>query len=237
MRPKQLLNAVDHRSQDLPTGRWKFYQEWNNVIFLHWQVARKKLREFVPEELEFDTHEGQCWVSLVAFTMNKVRFRNLPPFPPVSDFHEVNIRTYVKMNNSSGVYFLSMEGAKKLSCKIAKMTSVLPYRYSKMERDKYTYTSKNQVYDDHFNIRYDIGQIDEKDPLGIWLTERYALFQDSGPDIFKYQVHHQPWPLYTLHIHELEVSYKRFYTLLTGVPARAHYSPGVSVVSWDKEKV
>ncbi|WCC44848.1 DUF2071 domain-containing protein [Tenacibaculum finnmarkense] len=142
----------------MPTDTWKFYQEWNNAIFLHWQVELSELRKFVPEELEIDLFEGKAWVSVVAFTMEKIRPKNLPSFAPISNFDEINIRTYVKSNNKAGVYFLSIEGGKKIACKIAKGISELPYRFSKINRSKNRYQSSNSVFNDHLNIEFTIGE-------------------------------------------------------------------------------
>src|SRR5690606_33910061 len=129
----------NHRPWNLPSGNWKYYQEWNDGIFLHWQVDYNELKKLVPDDLEIDLFDGKPWVSLVAFTMEKIRPKNLPAFPPISDFHEINIRTYVKLNNKTGVYFLSIEGGKKLSCIMAKGISELPYRFSNIKRTKNTY--------------------------------------------------------------------------------------------------
>jgi len=93
-----------------------------------------ELKKHVPKELEIDLFKGKPWVSVVAFTMENIRPKNIPAFSPISNFHEINIRTYVKMNNKNGVYFLSIEGGKRLSCKIAKFISDLPYRYSIIDR-------------------------------------------------------------------------------------------------------
>lgn len=162
MQPKHILNTADHRPWSLPTSRWKFYQEWNDVIFLHWQVEFETLRKFVPRELVLDSFENRCWVSLVAFTMNKVRLRYLPPFSPISDFHEVNIRTYVKSGNKDGVYFLSIEGGNRWSCRIARKASLLPYRYSEMIRNKDAFISKNPDYNDFLSINYTLAQSSKK---------------------------------------------------------------------------
>ena len=87
----------------------------------------REILKFVPKELEIDLFEGKPWVSVVAFTMEKIQTKNLPAFPPISNFDEINIRTYIKSNNKTGVYFLSIEGETSLSCKIAKGMSELSY--------------------------------------------------------------------------------------------------------------
>ena len=186
----EILNTTEHRPWKKPTENWKFYQEWNNAIFLHWQVNITELQKFVPKKLEIDLFDGKPWISVVAFTMEKIRPKNLPPFPPISNFYEINIRTYVKHNNKTGVYFLSIEGGTNLSCKIAKRISELPYRYSKIERTKSEYKSYNTTFNDNLNLEFEIGEeIKEKSKLDKWLTERYALFQDTKKCINKFKPH------------------------------------------------
>ncbi|MEP6361692.1 MAG: DUF2071 domain-containing protein [Balneola sp.] len=168
---QEILNTTEHRPWKIPTGNWKFYQEWNNVIFLHYQVDLTELKKFVPEELEIDLFEGKPWISVVAFTMEKIRPKNLPSFPPISDFDEINIRTYVKSNNKTGVYFLSIEGGKNFSCKVAKRVSELPYRFSEMNRTDTKYQSKNTQFNDRLEIEFSIGEEQiEKNELDKWLT-------------------------------------------------------------------
>jgi hypothetical protein len=33
-----LLTATAHRPYLLPAGPWRYYQEWNEALFLHWRV-------------------------------------------------------------------------------------------------------------------------------------------------------------------------------------------------------
>jgi len=105
MKIKDILNTTAHRPWKMPSENWKYYQEWNNVLFMHWQVELEALRPLVPKDMEIDLFGGKPWVSLVAFTMQKIRPKQLPSFPPISDFDEINIRTYVHYNGKPGVYF------------------------------------------------------------------------------------------------------------------------------------
>ena len=170
MTVQEIENMVEHRPWKMPKSKWKFYQEWNRTVFLHWKVNSEELIKFVPKELEIDTYRGDAWVSLVAFTMEKIRLRRLFPFPPISNFDEINIRTYVKSNNKSGVYFLSIEGGKRLSCQIAKGISELPYRYSRINRTANKYESFNQKYKDKLNLEFKVGKTNiQKSELENWL--------------------------------------------------------------------
>jgi uncharacterized protein YqjF (DUF2071 family) len=234
---REILNTTEHRPWKIPTGKWKFYQEWNNAIFLHYQVDLMELKKFVPKELEIDLIDANPWVSVVAFTMEKVRPKNLPSFPPISDFDEINIRTYVKLNNKTGVYFLSIEGGTNLSCKVAKGISELPYRYSKIERSEKRYTSRNAEFNDKLNIEFVIGkEIKEKTELDKWLTERYALFQETDNSINEFEIHHLEWTVNEIVLRNLELSYPRFDKLLKNEPHKVQYSKGVKVIAWGKNK-
>jgi len=235
---KEILNTTKHRPWALPTDNWRFYQEWNDAIFLHYQVEPTELKKFVPKELEIDLFDGKAWVSVVAFTMENIRPKYLPSFSPISDFDEINIRTYVKSNNKTGVYFLSIEGGKRLSCKLAKGISELPYRFSKTKREDQKYQSSNPTYNDTLDIEFLVGkELTKKTALDKWLTERYALFQDTDKSINEFEIHHLEWEINDIDIQRLEVNYSRFKEMINNTPAIAHYSKGVNVIAWGKKKV
>ncbi|MDN5211951.1 DUF2071 domain-containing protein [Fulvivirgaceae bacterium BMA12] len=238
MTTREILNDAGHRPWPMPKAPWKFYQEWNRAIFLHWEVDYDELKKLVPANLEIDLIEGKPWVSLVAFTMEKIRPRYLPAFKPISDFDEVNVRTYVKFANKTGVYFLSIEGGKKLSCQVAKSISQLPYRYSKITRSQNQYKTHNAEFDDRLDIQFHIEEsIEKKSVLDEWLTERYALFQDFGKAINAFDIQHIQWPMNNIRVENLDVNYPRFKALFSGYPDKIHYSEGVQVIAWGKQKV
>ncbi|EPR68907.1 YqjF family protein [Cyclobacterium qasimii] len=238
MKIREILNTTEHRPWKIPTESWLSYQEWNNAIFLDWQVQLSELKKFVPKELEIDLYRGKPWISVVAFTMENIRPKNLPSFSPISNFDEINIRTYVKSNNNkTGVYFLSIEGGKKLSCKVAKGMSELPYRFSKIKRTETRYESNNSEFNDKLNIQFSIGkEISKKTELDKWLTERYALFQDTEKSINEFEIHHLEWPINEIDLNNLEFNYPRFGKLIKNEPNKIQYSKGVKVIAWGKNK-
>ena len=100
-----ILADTSHRPFELPAGEWKYYQEWNCALFLHWTIPFEILRKFVPDQLHIDSYEGKCYVSLVAFTMEKMRPKYLPAIQLLSDFHEINLRTYIDNDNKKVFIF------------------------------------------------------------------------------------------------------------------------------------
>ncbi|WP_200975210.1 YqjF family protein [Echinicola sp. 20G] len=237
MRITEILKNVEHRTFKLPEGNWSYYQEWNNAIFLHWKVDVNQLKNLVPEDLEIDLFENEAWVSVVAFTMERIRTRNLPSFPPISNFHELNIRTYVRYRGRPGVYFLSIEGGKLISCHVAKFLSDLPYRYSKIKRNNGSFINNNSVSNDFIHLTFKIEDPKaEKTKLEKWLTERYVLFQDTDKAINEFDIHHIEWPIYEVDMNEINFNYPKFKSLLNSAPNLKQYSPGVQVIAWAKKQ-
>ncbi|HTF81124.1 MAG TPA: DUF2071 domain-containing protein, partial [Cytophagales bacterium] len=185
-----ILKKKDHRPYPMPADRWAFYQEWRETIFIHWSVPIEKLRKHVPASLEIELYDGMAWVSLVAFTMKGVRPRLLPSFSPISDFHELNLRTYVRYGNQTGVYFLSIEAEKWISCQLTKAFSGLPYKHAKIQRTPNSFTSTNTNLGNTFHIEYVAKNASsDKTNLDRWLTERYALIQDVNEQLISFQIH------------------------------------------------
>jgi hypothetical protein len=60
MTNRKILNTTKHRSREIPTESWKFYQDWNNVTFLPSQV----------ELSEFEIHHPE-------WPINKIEMQNL----------------------------------------------------------------------------------------------------------------------------------------------------------------
>lgn len=237
MKSAEILKQIEHRPFKFPKKPWKFYQEWNKAIFLHWEVEPKTITPLLPKGIELDIINKKTWISLVAFDMNNIGIKNVPKTPYISDFQEINIRVYITCNGKPSVYFLSMEANKRASCKILKLVSKFPYRYSKMNRNNSSFSSKNKLFNDAFNIEYSIEKdAAKKDDIDLWLTERYAVFQDYKSDIIEYDVHHIEWPIQNIKIKNLNVNYPRFSHLINNHPNKIHYSSGVEVLTWDKRK-
>lgn len=232
-----LLSNVQHRPWPLPKAPWRFYQEWNKAVFLHWQVTRDALRPLVPLEFELDEMDDNCWVSIVAFSMAEVRPRYFPAWAPVSDFHELNIRTYVKRNGKSGVYFLSIEAEKPLATFLCRAISGMPYRRSTMTRSKGVFQSENKS-GSRFMVVFKPGEkIVQKSALDLWLTERYCVLQEMGGGPAIYEIHHAEWPVRDLEVELLDIDYPGLNPFFEKAPNKMHYSPGVDVLAWPRSRM
>src|SRR6476661_4936616 len=92
-----------------PAGTPLNYQTWENLLFMHWPVPISAVRPLIPEPLEIDTFDGNAWVAVVPFAMRNVRPAFFPPLPWLSNFYELNVRTYVHINGEPGVWFFSLD--------------------------------------------------------------------------------------------------------------------------------
>ncbi|MDY3319367.1 DUF2071 domain-containing protein [Riemerella anatipestifer] len=236
---KEILKEISHRPFEIPKGNWVYYQEWNKALFLHWIVPFELLREYVPNHLDLDTFKGNCYISLVAFTMEKIRPRFLPSIKCISDFDEVNLRTYVYNGNKRGVYFLNIEARKSVSSFIAKVISGLPYEKSTINRTDGLYSSINSNKGFRLHAEYEIEEtISDKTELDKWLTERYCLYLDKENIIYRYDIHHKEWEIKKVAINSLNVNYKiGEIDLSNRQPNLTHYSEGIKVIAWKRERV
>jgi hypothetical protein len=72
--------------------------------------------------------------------------------------------------------------------------------------------------------------------LDKWLTERYALFQDTDKSINEFEIHHLEWPLNEIELKKGEFNYQRFDKLIKNEPNKTQYSKGVRVIAWGKNE-
>lgn len=234
-----ILGNVAHRPWSLPSGPWQYYQEWNRALFLHWEVSAELLRQYIPRGLKLDLFEGKAYVSLVAFTMQNIRPRNLPALRFLSDFHEINIRTYIDTGNKKGVYFLNIEAEKYLSVFVAKNLSGLPYEKSAIARSVNAFHSSCKRQGFSFQADFEIGQtLLGKSVLDKWLTERYCLYLDNGDNTYLYEIHHKEWEMKNVSFTNLKVSYKIGEIELGMKPPEiSHYSEGGKVLAWKRQRL
>lgn len=184
------------------------YQRWEELLFLHWTVAPEVVQARLPEGLRVDTFDGAAWIGVVPFQMRRVRPRFLPAVPWLSNFPELNLRTYVvDAQGRPGVWFYSLDTPQLLANWIARRFFHLNYRTARMQvssgRGRADYRSALKLpsgWDAPQDFSWEReGTVREAEPgsLEFFLVERYRLFAyDSGlRQLYSGQVHHAPYPL------------------------------------------
>jgi uncharacterized protein YqjF (DUF2071 family) len=107
------------------------YQRWRDLLFLHWAWEARELQRTLPPGLTIDTFQGRAWLGLVPFAMHSVRPRFCPPVPGLSNFFELNVRTYVHdAQGRPGVWFYSLDANQWLAVAVARTLFHLPYRHA-----------------------------------------------------------------------------------------------------------
>jgi uncharacterized protein YqjF (DUF2071 family) len=104
-------------------------QIWHDLLFAHWPISPDVMRPHVPPELFLDTFGGQCWIGIVPFHMSDVRPRGVPPILGLAKFAELNVRTYVTLDDKPGVYFFSLDASNLAAVWTARRFYHLPYSH------------------------------------------------------------------------------------------------------------
>ena len=208
------------------------YQDWRDLLFIHWRVAAAEIAPLVHPRLSVDECDGTGWVSMTPFTLRNGRLRGLPPLP---DFHELNFRTYVTHpRHGPGIWFFSLDAANRLAVAAARLSVRLPYFPARMERGDGWYRSERRVGRGRFEARFSIGAV--RGPatpgsLEAFLVERYRLYSRAlGPMLWHGPVHHEPWSLADADVANLSEDLSAAARMRPlGRPHSCQWSRGVSV--------
>ena len=190
-------------------GEPLFIGDWLRTLMIHYEVDPTALQQTVPFQL--DLRDGRAFITVVAFTLNGMRPRfgdrtAARLLKPISTHHFLNVRTYVRVNCESGIYFLAEWLSNRLSVLFGPLAFGLPYRFGRIQ------------YDHGWNLpspRALTGRVKDKtanafayaaslssepqfreckpDSLTEWLMERYAAFTKYGKLRRFFRVWHQPW--------------------------------------------
>ena len=206
MRPEKILSRTEHRPYPVPTGPWVLFMGWRDLLFMHWPVPEKALRPLIPTSLGLDTFDGSAWLGITPFRMSGTRPRFLPSVPLLSNFPELNVRTYVTVEGKPGIWFFSLDAHNPVAVRLARATFSLPYFDAKMYCRAHdggvlyrSVRTPRGAPRARFAGRYrPVGEPSNARPgtLEHFLTERYCLYSASERDrVYRGDIHHHPWPL------------------------------------------
>jgi uncharacterized protein YqjF (DUF2071 family) len=205
---KAILNATAHRPWPMPRRPWLMMQTWHDLLFAHWAVDPQQLRAQVPTQFELDLWDGHAWVGIVPFRMSNVAPRGVPALPWLSAFPELNVRTYVRVEDRPGIYFFSLDAGRTAAVYAARAWLNLPY-----------YSAAMSVQSQHALVHYHSERpgtpsavftaaygpagpalTPDRDSLTWFLTERYCLYHvDHRGAPYRLEIHHPPWMLQPAH--------------------------------------
>ena len=184
-----------------------FLADWDRVLMIHFEIDKEQLQQAVPFAL--DLHNGRAFVSVVAFTMRSMRPRfggrlTALLMRPIATHEFLNVRTYVRNGDETGIFFLAEWLSNRLSVALGPRVFGLPYRYGKLN---YEHSWKTRRFagvvaegDAGGSFEYS-GRADSEreltecsaDSLEEWLMERYTAFTGSKGRARFFRVWHPPW--------------------------------------------
>ncbi len=190
-----------------PVANAVMYQQWRDLLFLHWEYPAAAIQATLPEGLFVDTFGGRAYLGVVPFFMRNIRPRFLPAVPGISDFMEMNLRTYVHDRAGvPGVWFYSLDANQWLAVKIARRFFHLPYEHAEMKSHR---TAEGRIHCESLRtgarangarcvFEYAPGEeVPQPAPgsLEFFLVERYRLYSSAPDGLRRGAVFHEPYPL------------------------------------------
>jgi uncharacterized protein YqjF (DUF2071 family) len=245
----ELLKEHEHRPYPLPAGPWVMSQNWIDLLFAHWTVPLSTVRANVPAQLQIDTYEGDAYVGVVPFRMSKVKLRGLPTVEYLSEFLELNVRTYVTVNGRPGVYFFSLDASNDVAVQIARTWYHLPYFKAQMQlTEQLTTTSEKNNWIEYSSTRNGgeginnfkafyrpIAPVEQSKPgsLEAFLTDRYCLYVlDSKNRVCRGEIHHKQWQLQKAEARIEENTMGEQYGFDFSQIPLLHYSKHIETIEW-----
>jgi len=194
-------------ARNRPARAAVMYQQWRDLLFLHWEYPASAIQATLPDGLFVDTWGGKAYLGVVPFFMRNIRPRFLPAVPGLSDFMELNLRTYVyDRAGVPGVWFYSLDANQWLAVEIARRVFHLPYEHAKMKAGR---TAESRIRFESLRTgarangtrcAFDYAPGAELPPpeagsLEFFLVERYRLYAHAPDGLRVGAVFHEPYPL------------------------------------------
>ncbi|MCJ1681773.1 YqjF family protein [Rathayibacter sp. VKM Ac-2928] len=216
-------------------------QRWTEAAFLHWRVDPALVAPHLPPGVRPDEHDGASWVGLIPFRLSRTAFLGGPRVPWLGTFPEVNVRLYsIDRHGGRGVVFVSLEASHLLPVLTAQAVFGLPYRWARMgiehRHGAVIYTTErigDPAARSRIVVRPTPGTDASEDPIGGFLTSRWAYHERHLGSTWYGRNRHRPWPLQRAELLALDdglLEVAGFPGLATRTPDSVLYSPGVETV-------
>ena len=209
--PPTLQQRLIERTR--PDGPVVMFQRWEHLLFLHWRYDVATVQALLPPGLMVDAWNDSAWVGLVPLFMRDVRPRFVPPVAMLSDFLELNLRTYVYDSlGRPGLYFFSLDCNQAIAVETARRLLHLRYEHAEIEAAagvdgwvNFESQRAETVLKSHFRYRA-FGPAAEavEDTLDFFLVERYRLFASdaNGERLNTIRVCHAPYKIHAAEVTE-----------------------------------
>lgn len=179
---------------------WLFAQRWEQLLFAHWRADVDAIARLLPRPVEPDVRDGSAWIAIVAFVMVGTRTAGRPYWGGLAPIPELNVRTYVRLGDEPGVWFISLDASSPLFAGVGRALYGLRYHVARMataaEGATVHYLSERGAA--AFSASYAPSAAPRpaaRGSLEHFLMERYRLFAERRGRLVTAEVAHEPWPL------------------------------------------
>jgi uncharacterized protein len=183
-------------------GEPLFLARWDRAVFINYSADPSILQRQVPFEL--DLRDGQAFVSVVAFTLVRMRPRIGGAWTewllkPIATHEFLNIRTYVRHKGEPGIFFLAEWLSNRISVLLGPQTFGLPYRFGHLQYE-HRGSFHGSVSAPEGRLTY-VGEVAEPGfgpcvpgSVDEFMLERYTAFTQRGKRRRLFRIWHSPWP-------------------------------------------
>ena len=200
------ITAQQLASRRRPDGSPIMYQTWANLLFLHWPVEAAVLAAHLPSGVKIDEWAGKAWITMTPLQISGLRLPLTPAVPYLSEFNELNLRTYVSRDGVPGVWFFSLDANRLLAVAGANTFFSLPYYHADIEvkspdETTFDFDSARREDGQYFRCRWTNERnyaFAEPGTHEFFLVERYALYTESDGSIYRSRIAHDPWEISTV---------------------------------------
>jgi uncharacterized protein YqjF (DUF2071 family) len=208
--------------------------DWRDALFIHFKVEPAKIQHLLP--LPLDLRDGFAYISLVAFTQD--RLRPAFPFPagellsrPVAHHEFLNLRTYVHHNDERGIYFFNEWIPNHLAVFLGPKLYGLPYKLADMAYHTAPgYGMRHVAANSIFACTARWNESDEPQTSAPgseteFLLERYTAYTFRREILRRFRIAHAPWLQVPAEVNIIRRDLLG--DLPVGVPTSANFSSGL----------
>ena len=225
---------------------------------LNYQVDPDLLSRYVPPATSLDSFQGKIYVSLVGFRFCRTRLLGYLPVPFHTNFDEVNLRFYVRRQNSDGsddrrgVVFVAEIVPRRAIVTAARLVYGENYKYARMRhRIETREATKSAAYEWRVGEQWcrlsaqtqGFPAIPQAGTLQAFIAEHYWGYSaQSDGGCLEYHVSHAPWQVWATRIAGFEGDASALYgrelgTILQRRPDSAFVAHGSPVIVFKGDRI
>lgn len=198
--------------------------EWRKLAIANYAVDPAVLEKYLPAKTELDLWNETCYVSLVGFMFTNVRLLGIP-IPFHTNFEEVNLRFYVRHNDSGewrrGVVFIKELVPKRAITFVANTIYKEHYQTVKMNHRWKLDTNPMEIsyswYNGNLKSSFSVKTSNQSQDLAAnseaeFITEHYwGYTRISETKTAEYEVKHPRWETYAVQDFSIDVNFAKVY--------------------------